>query len=297
MNMSESIKFRRFYFPVLCAVFAGASLFLRFTSSFDDYYTLLGFHLQKQGLSSLLLFLAMFTVSIPAYATSQSKVAKVSLLITVGGALLFTILLVSPTMIKFNQRVNNGTLVERPGSLTPLMMSASQGDLQEMERLIKSGANVNARNDVNNTALHFAVGATPIQNHNGSPQAVAFLIEQGADANAENNTKITPLMDAVVNDGLESLKILIAHGADVNKVSKYDETALSMAVLRAHSQFADPPSMKPFVRRYSDIAIELLRHGADPNFKDFTGRTVLQTAEKYHEDVLVKELREHGARE
>jgi len=292
VKMGQSIKSRRFLFLGLFAVLAGSSILLRLTSTYNDSYTLSGFHVQKQGLSSLLLVLALLTVSISGYVNAKSKASRVTLLVSAGGLLLITVLFVPPEMIKFNQRVNNGTLVERPGSLNPLMMSAYKGDLREMERLIKNGAKVNARNDVNNTALHFAAGATPIQNqiYRGSPEAVTYLIEHGADVNAQNNAKITPLMDAVYNNNLESLKILIARGADVNKMSRYNETALSAAMIRASGR-ADT-----FGNRYRDMAIELLRHGADPNFKDFTGRTPLQTAEKFHEVGLARELKEHGAK-
>ncbi len=273
MKSDKSLKSRGLYFLFLFCIFAGLSIFLRLTSSYNDYYTLFGFHLQKQGLSSVLLVAAMFAIFIPAYFTIPAKAAKVGLLVAFA-VMFFSAALIIPTMLKFNRRVNNGTLVERLGDIPPLMLAAYKGDLREMERLIKSGVNVNARNDVNNAALHFAAGATPIQNQidRGSPAAVAYLIEQGADVNAQNNAKITPLMDAVIN-----------------------ESALSMAIIRATS--AAPLEPEPFIRRYRDIAIELLQHGADPNFKDFTGRTPLQTAEKFHEEGLVKELKDHGAKE
>src|SRR5258708_27104513 len=297
MNSNESIKSPRLSFLFLFCILVGLSIFLRLTSTYNDYYTLFGFHLQKHGLSSVLLVAAMFAIFIQVYFTIQAKAAKVGLLVAFAVMFLSAALII-PAMLKFNRRVNNGILVEKLGDIPPLMLAAYKGDLREIERLIQNGADVNARNDVNNTALHFAAGGSPAsQIYYGSPSAVAYLIERGADVNAQNDTGTTPLMDAVVNDNLETTKILIAHGADVNKVSKYDETALSMAVLRAHSEFADPPSMVPFVRRYSDIAIELLRHGAEPNFKDFTGRTPLQTAEKFHEEGLVKELKDHGAKE
>src|SRR5713101_5688715 len=291
MNGNESLKSPRLSFLFLFCILVGLSIFLRLTSTYNDYYTLFGFHLQKQGLSSVLLVAAMFAIFIPAYFTIPAKAAKVGLLVAFA-VMFFSAALIIPTMLKFNRRVNNGTLVERLGDIPPLMLAAYKGDLREMERLIKSGVNVNARNDVNNAALHFAAGATPIQNQidRGSPAAVAYLIEQGADVNAQNNAKITPLMDAVINDNLESLRILIARGADVNKVSKYNETALSAAMIRASGR-ADI-----FGNRYRDMAIELLRHGADPNFKDFTGRTPLQTAEKFHEGALARELKEHGAK-
>jgi hypothetical protein len=292
VKVGEPIKFRRFLFLGLFAVLAGSSILLRLTSTYNDSYTLAGFHVQKHGLSSLLLVLALLTVSISGYVYAKGQASKVGLLISAGGLILIAALFIPPEIIKFNQRVNNGTLVEEPGSLLPLMMSAYKGDLREVEKLIQNGANVNARNDVNNTALHFAAGATPIQNqtYRGSPEAVTYLIEHGADVNAQNNVKITPLMDAVYNNNLESLDILIARGADVNDVSKYDETALSAAMIRASGR-ADT-----FGDRYRDMAFELLRHGADPNFKDFTGRTPLQTAEKFHEVGLVRELKEHGAK-
>ncbi len=48
---------------------------------------------------------------------------------------------------------------------------------------------------------------------------------------------------------------------------------------------------------YHDIAIELIRHGADASFKDSTGRSLLQTAQENQDDEVVKELKEHGAKE
>ena len=299
--MVENHKFMKFlrlaYLPLLYVAFATASIYLMLKSNYADYYTAFGFHIQKRALSSLLLFLAISTVLIPSVFRVKAKATKIIFSIfTVGW--LFTLILPISTIIKFNRKVSAG-LIERHGNTTPLMMAAYKGNLQEMKRLVENGADVNARNDVNNTALHFAAGATPIENqiYRGSPEAAAYLIEHGADLNAQNGTGITPLMDAIINDYLETVKLLIAHGADVNMVSRYNETALSMAILRAHSQFADPPSMKPFVRRYSDIAIELLNHGANPNFKDFTGHTILESAKKFHEDNLVDALRKYGAKE
>jgi len=271
------------YLFLLYVALAGPSIYLLLKSGQNDYYTFFGFHMQKRALSRLLLFLAISVVLIPNLFRVQTKISRVICwILTLGW--LFTVFLPISTMLKFNQRVNNGTLVEIHGNTTTrLMMAAYEGNLQEMERLVKSGADVNARNDVNNTPLHFAAGATPIQNqiYRGSPEAVAYLIRHGADVNAQNKTGITPLMDAVYNNNLDSLKVLLAHGADVNKESKYVATALSEAI----------------IRRYRDIAIELLHHGANPNFKDFTGRTPIEVAEKFHDNGLVYELKKYGAKE
>ena len=282
-------------FSGLFAVFAVSSIFLRLTSSYDQYDTLFGFHIQKQALSSLLLSIALLAISVPAYVNAPSKTGKLSILVCAGALFVFTAVIVTSQMAKFNERVNNGTLGEKTGVISPLMMAAYQGDIQKMEMLIKSGADVNARNNVNNTALHFAAGAAPVsQIYRGSPAAVAYLIEHGAAVNAQNNTNITPLMDAVLNPNLESVKILLAHGADVNMKSKYDldTTALTEAVRR----IGQPPP-GPWQTTYRNIAIELIQHGADPNFKDVRGQTPLQTAELLHDDDLVKDLKAHGAKE
>jgi hypothetical protein len=270
------------YVSLLYVALAGPSIYLLLKSSQNDYYTFFGFNMQKRALNSLLLFLAISVVLIPNLFRVQRKISRVIYwILTVGW--LVTVFLPISTMLKFNRRVNNGTLVEIHGNTTRLMMAAYESNLQEMERLIKSGADVNARNDVNNTPLHFAAGATPIQNqiYRGSPEAVAYLIRQGADVNAQNKAGITPLMDAVYNNNVDSLKVLLAHGADVNKESKYVATALSEAI----------------IRRYRDIAIELLHHGANPNFKDFTGSTPIKLAEKFHDNGLVDELKKYGAKE
>jgi uncharacterized protein len=278
LKKSQRIPYTLF----LYLAFAGPALYLLHTTGNNDYFTVLGFRAQKHALSSLLLFIATFIILVRSVYSIQNKTTKIVSMVLVGGWIFVAALPIS-TMIKFNQRVNNGTLVEIHGNTTPLMMAAYEGNIPEIEKLIKGGADVNARNDVSNSALHFATGATPIQNqiYRGSPEAMDCLIEHGADVNAPNKTGITPLMDAVYNNNLESLKILLARGANPNIQSKYTATALSEAI----------------IRRYRDIAIELLRNGANPNVKDFAGRTPLQTAQSFHEIGLVEYLRKYGAKE
>jgi hypothetical protein len=283
MTANGPMKSRRIpHTLLLYFAFAGPALYLLHTTGNNDYYTVLGFHAQKHALSSLLLFIATLIILVRSIYSIQHKTTKIFSMVLVGGWIFVAALPLS-TMIKFNRRVTHGTFIEIHSNTTPLMMAAYEGNIQEIEKLVKSGADVNARNDVNNTALHFATGATPIQNqiYRGSPEAVDDLIKHGAVVDATNKGGITPLMDAVYNNNLESIKILLAHKADPNIQSKYTAAALSEAV----------------DRRYRDIAIELLRSGANPNVKDFTGRTPLQTAQNFHDIGLVESLRKYGAKE
>jgi hypothetical protein len=193
LKKSQRIPYTLF----LYLAFAGPALYLLHTTGNNDYFTVLGFRAQKHALSSLLLFIATFIILVRSVYSIQNKTTKIVSMVLVGGWIFVAALPIS-TMIKFNQRVNNGTLVEIHGNTTPLMMAAYEGNIPEMD----------------------------------------CLIEHGADVNAPNKTGITPLMDAVYNNNLESLKILLARGANPNIQSKYTATALSEAIIRRYRDIA-----------------------------------------------------------
>src|SRR5678816_4498576 len=122
---------------------------------------------------------------------------------------------------------------------TPLMMASRTGKTEAINVLLDNGAKVNAMESWGNTtALMWAVS----ERH---PAAVKILIDRGADVNARSNFvpsangrgfegsspvsggprqtaeenssgSLTPLMFAARERELESAKILVAAGADVN---------------------------------------------------------------------------------
>lgn len=297
----DGLKNSRRLAALLCVIFTGMAIYFYFTTRFyNDYYRLFGFYIKKRSLSLVtwMLALSMGRAGIPAYFPFPLKKTNASWAACVGIWCFFLAIPAVPFIrdMRNIRRTQNHrpTSDEQLGNISPLMMAAYKGDLQEMERLIKSGADVNARNNINNTALHFAAGAFPVQNrmYRGSPSAVAYLIAQGADVNAEDSVKNTPLIDAVMNNNLESVKILVAHGADVNK-GLY-QTALSLAVQEARPISDGKGGLEPFSAG-RDIVIELLQHGADPNVMDTTGLTPLQMAEGHREADLVTALKDHGA--
>lgn len=136
---------------------------------------------------------------------------------------------------------------------TALMMAARTGKTDAIKVLLDLGANVNAKESWGETtALMWAVS----ERH---PAAVKILVERGADVNArskfvpsttgrgfEGTTPVaakagqpaeefsggllTPLMFAAREEDLESAKILVAAGADINATGGDGKDALGLAI-------------------------------------------------------------------
>ena len=113
---------------------------------------------------------------------------------------------------------------------TALMLATRRGNTKEMQRLIASGADVNAANHAGNTALIIAANTYDIG-------AVKLLLEKGAKVNAANGQGETALMHAAPrcnSDGespcrADMVKLLLAKGANVHARDKKGETALDWA--------------------------------------------------------------------
>lgn len=176
---------------------------------------------------------------------------------------------------------------------TPVMVAARAGKPRVVERLIAGGANVNARASRNQTALMWAVA----QKH---PDVVTALLAHGADLAARSevwsqmmavpphgylpyNRMIpaggeTALLFAARVGDLESAKILLARGANVNDADAWGVSAVTLA---AHSGF-------------TDLVELLLDARADPNAAP-NGFTALHEAIMHRDERMVAALLAHGA--
>jgi ankyrin repeat protein len=130
-----------------------------------------------------------------------------------------------------------------------LMEAVQEGNSARVKALIGSGANVNARDEAGNTALHFATkkdiagllisaGASVNEKNddfemtplfNVPAEAAALLIAKGADVNGRARKGMTPLTWAVYWDQRDKVELLIVKGADINAKDDDGKTALHVA--------------------------------------------------------------------
>jgi ankyrin repeat protein len=158
---------------------------------------------------------------------------------------------------------------------TALMTAARTGNVDAARVLLAHGAVVDARETWRGqTALMWAAA----QNH---PAMVRELVAHGANVNRRSTIRtwerqstaeprekwlppggLTALLLAARQGALESVRVLVSSGADVNAVDPDGISAMLSAIINGHY----------------DVAAFMLNHGTDPNLADKTGRTALYAA-------------------
>jgi len=112
---------------------------------------------------------------------------------------------------------------------TPLHWAAITGQREVAELLLTKGTDVNAKHRAGDTALHIAAS----RGHNGMAQ---LFISKGADVNAKNVSGGTPLHYVARSSSAstEVIELLIAKGADVNSKNNDGQTPVVAAM--AHNR-------------------------------------------------------------
>jgi ankyrin repeat protein len=151
-----------------------------------------------------------------------------------------------------------------------LLEESKYGHLEDVRKLIKAGADVNAIDNEGYTSLMYA-------SKRGHIFTLRALLEAGADVNAKNWYNNTALFYASYFKYINIVRALIKAGADVNAKNKYDITSLMEA-------------------SYGHIKIVkvLLKAGADPNAKNNNGDTALIYASRNKRIKILKEFLKTG---
>ncbi len=166
---------------------------------------------------------------------------------------------------------------------TALHLAALNHDLAAVEALLAAGAEVDAKNSAEATALIYGGGHAGI---------VRALLARGANPNAVSKLKNTPLMIAVAHlDSLEAVRLLLEAGADVHAKKTTDvDVILTRAVNAGNRRTIDlliergaakearsAASALSTAASNGDLPLVelLLAHKADPNLDpDFAGHAL-----------------------
>ncbi len=120
---------------------------------------------------------------------------------------------------------------------TPLMIATFKKNCEVLEILLDHSANVNEVNkDRQQTALHIAVGCGE-----KSKSIVRTLLSHGSDINALDDKKRCPASLAVVKHDFQSLKVMLKHGANVERCIDFagDFTNRLMCECNKYAEFMD----------------------------------------------------------
>lgn len=137
------------------------------------------------------------------------------------------------------------------------MMACSIPDGDEVaEVLLKKGADVNAKNNNNQTALHFLASKQRL------PLCRRFLQNYRASARTLDKRRQLPLHRAAAVGSSPLILLLLEHNSPINTRDLDGQTPLHHAVAEGHG----------------DAAMTLLKKGAESDVEDSEGRLPIECA-------------------
>ncbi|MBS4022637.1 MAG: ankyrin repeat domain-containing protein [Dethiobacter sp.] len=151
---------------------------------------------------------------------------------------------------------------------TPLINAVTKADIDEVNKLISEGINLDQKDFYGWTALHWAA-------IDGNYDISKAILDAGGNPDAMTNFKETPLMKAAGKGHSETVALLLEYGAENN----YADSDLWIPLM--------------YAVRSEDVETVriLLNAGADPDHKDYSNLTALMHAVKLGNDEIINLLR------
>jgi ankyrin repeat protein len=174
---------------------------------------------------------------------------------------------------------------------TALMKAASRGDVEVAGALIASGANVNAADNKGFNALLYALDRE--NNAHGDEIATLpgrrleiarrLMLAKSIDVNAQNSDGETPLMRAVRLESVETIKSLLAHGADANRTDVLGDTAATLAYGSGKIEIEQLLPLPAFKRQPVNVLNAILRAAIGRNDEAKVKESLAAGADPNHE--------------
>lgn len=172
---------------------------------------------------------------------------------------------------QIERHIVHGADLEAMGSdgRRPLHVAAESGRWVVAEMLLKYGADINATDSSGRTPLFVALAS-------GNSRIADMFLKKGASLDADALLREATV--AGISDR-DVMNFLVKHGADVNKTYADGKTPLILAVENSHRL----------------VTKSLIGRGADVNLQDGAGRLPLQVAEDLGNQDIIRLLLRNGA--
>lgn len=138
-----------------------------------------------------------------------------------AGAILSICFILSPIEYGHAQDMKNDSNAKQ------LWKAAEENNVAAIQKLIKEGADIEARDSRQRTALMIAT-------HQQNNEAAEVLMNAGANVNALDNMHDTPFLYAGASGYTKIVTSCLQHGADFTVFNRYNGTALIPACERGH---------------------------------------------------------------
>lgn len=157
-----------------------------------------------------------------------------------------------PTVLQFLLKEGADVNLRDSDGGTPFIEAARNGLLDNMDILLRHGANPQAVNDMGRNGLHYAA-------YEGHAPVIEKLLDLGLKVNLPDAEGTTALMHAASGEQLVAVDALLQHKAKVNLRNDNDNSALIYAAKNENPEILEL----------------LLAHGAKINAADHNGTTPL----------------------
>ncbi|KAL2090076.1 hypothetical protein ACEWY4_014764 [Coilia grayii] len=140
-----------------------------------------------------------------------------------------------------------------------LTTASARGDIREVEMILQNGADANERNTWNRTAIQVM--------KLGNPAIAEALLSANADPNVRDPVLgLTVAHDASRDGFLDTLKVLVFRGADINVIDNAGNLPLHLAAREGHQ----------------DVVEFLTQHTSDPSQRNGGGQTPCDLAKMHN---------------